>query len=758
MPKILKWSAGFFAGVFALIAIALAALWIQPEILLNERRIRQAITKFGPQDLKIQWKNLSLQFFADGWREKNVSLSAEGLCLSQVGGLDACISQLDLKFTFSIENWQPTITRIEKVNLQLSHLTLPPGGETAEASALPNLRLPSLASSLSPNLDLSLLGEIEIYLRHVRIESREAEPILAAIKITKLSANQERGEFRLDGGARQKNGFQLDLGGELTVRPESHAFGFTGELEGKAEGWRVSTPLQLTIAETLKLSAKPDFRSAGRDYTARLNLHWSQKDILLKIESLTSKQAWEHGRISLSSCSLESKLDSTGFPLTNGLQCAYSVKPKAKIFPTLDGKLAFSANLKPLANSRASANLKLEEISSGDLLESKIAGSGEFEFDFSNSSIKILAYNFQADLKIPEFSHWKEFWKKTNFAVPAPLHVLTGPITAQVKLENGNKELALANFTLNTDLHSSNQALVLEDKAQIKIQNPFGPDRKIDIDSRLALSDIQLEAPPLRLESPPQFLPDSRFLTDASGRSQEPPAPSSTSWRLQIDSVKPVRISTNMLPVPVPLSVNVVLKSSSPMEGRFGVLPMPLNIFKKKAVVEKLNVTYSGGSKVGELDGLLTHRTPEVLIRVLLLGNTENLRVDFQSDPPLSEQQILAVFLYNKSLTELSEEEANSTQNLSQAMSDGALGLFSLFFLSSTPIQSVGYDPVSQNYSARVGIDEKTTLSVGSDFADVREFGVRRRLGGQWALRTELRQEVNEADVIVTLLEWFKRF
>ena len=161
---------------------------------------------------------------------------------------------------------------------------------------------------------------------------------------------------------------------------------------------------------------------------------------------------------------------------------------------------------------------------------------------------------------------------------------------------------------------------------------------------------------------------------------------------------------------------------------------------------------------MGELNGLITHRTPEVLIRVLLLGNTENIRVEFQSDPPLSEQQILAVFLYNKSLAELSEEEANSTQNLSQAMSEGALGLFSLFFLSSTPIQSVGYDPVTQNYSARVGLDDKTTLSVGSDFADVREFGLRRRLGGQWALRTELRQEENRADVVLTLIEWFKRF
>jgi hypothetical protein len=161
---------------------------------------------------------------------------------------------------------------------------------------------------------------------------------------------------------------------------------------------------------------------------------------------------------------------------------------------------------------------------------------------------------------------------------------------------------------------------------------------------------------------------------------------------------------------------------------------------------------------VGELNGRIDDRTAEVLIHILVLGSTESPRVEFESEPPLSRQQIISVLLFNKSLAELTDEEASSTQNMSQALSDGALGLFSLFFLSSTPVQSIGYDPVTQSYSARVSLGRKTTLSVGSDFSNTKEVGLRRQLGGPWAISTELKQAQDRPDVVLTLLEWFKRF
>jgi hypothetical protein len=124
----------------------------------------------------------------------------------------------------------------------------------------------------------------------------------------------------------------------------------------------------------------------------------------------------------------------------------------------------------------------------------------------------------------------------------------------------------------------------------------------------------------------------------------------------------------------------------------------------------------------------------------------------------LNRSQIVSVLLFNKSISELTDEEAASAGSLSQATADGALGLFSLLFLSSTPVESISYDPVSQTYAARVRLGDKTTLSIGSNFDQERQVALRRRLGGRWAIRTELHDEVGKPDVLLTLLEWFKRF
>lgn len=179
---------------------------------------------------------------------------------------------------------------------------------------------------------------------------------------------------------------------------------------------------------------------------------------------------------------------------------------------------------------------------------------------------------------------------------------------------------------------------------------------------------------------------------------------------------------------------------------------------KGNVEVKEIKVAYEEGSKAGDLDGVVVVRNPDVTVRILLLGSTEKPRIEFESDPPLERNQIVSVLLFNKLPDELTEDEASSTGSFSQATADGALGLFSLFFLSSTPVESISYDPVSQTYSARLRLDKKTTLSVGSDFDKERQVALRRRLGGRWAIRTELHDTQGEGGVLLTLLEWFKRF
>jgi hypothetical protein len=525
-------------------------------------------------------------------------------------------------------------------------------------------------------------------------------------------------------------------------------------------------PLRLHWSDTVSLQAIPSLHQGGRYYKATLIADAGATALHLNLQSLQLPNFWRQARVNLSGCRLDSTLDhKAGYPKTSRLACSYEVRPHNRLIPTLRGKLGATVGLKPVSPRAFALDATLDENSSGSFLDSTVKGKAAATMEAG--ALVSPTVHLNASLAIPRFQAWRKFWAGTLLSVPAPLHVLEGPIHATLTLDNTSREAAAGKFHLQTDLKSPNQSLVLAADTAIHLDIPAKRHPgALDLDNKVVLQDVRLEAPPLNLGAPPQFLPDKRFVAaSSSGRSELPPEEGTAQagalpvhWKLQVVTQKPVEVVTNLLEHPVPVALNLQMSDSNSMHGDVQVLPMDLKVFQKKAHIDHVRVTYSEGSKVGQLDGVIVDHTPEVTIRLLLLGSTESPRVDFESDPPLSRQQIISILLFNKSLSELSEEEADSTQSMSQALSEGAFGLFSLFFLSSTPIQSVSYDPVSQNYTARVSLGAKTTLSVGSNFDNSRRFGLRRQLGGRWAVTTELRELQDEPDVVMTLVEWFQRF
>jgi hypothetical protein len=208
----------------------------------------------------------------------------------------------------------------------------------------------------------------------------------------------------------------------------------------------------------------------------------------------------------------------------------------------------------------------------------------------------------------------------------------------------------------------------------------------------------------------------------------------------------------------MPVMVDLRLGSRETIAGTVRIESMPIILFKRSVDLKQLVFKLKDGSKVAQMNGELQIEEPDITVRILVLGTTDRPQIEFLSDPPLSRNQIVSVLLFNKSVDELDDSEAFSAGSFSQATSDGALGLFSLFFLSSTPIESIAYDPVTETYSAKLRIDKKTTVSVGSDFGGEQRVGLRRRLGGRWAIRAEMHSQQGEPDSLLTLLEWFKRY
>jgi len=146
-------------------------------------------------------------------------------------------------------------------------------------------------------------------------------------------------------------------------------------------------------------------------------------------------------------------------------------------------------------------------------------------------------------------------------------------------------------------------------------------------------------------------------------------------------------------------------------------------------------------------------------IDILLFGTAERPTVFFQSDPPLSEDQVLSVLLYGRTYDSLDENKANTISSTSSAFADHAIALGSLFLLASTPIESVGYNPSTGLFSAKIRLAEGTSLSLQTTEGKGQAAGIRKNIGGNWILNTYIENdtETNKQSGGASI-EWNKRY
>ena len=92
-------------------------------------------------------------------------------------------------------------------------------------------------------------------------------------------------------------------------------------------------------------------------------------------------------------------------------------------------------------------------------------------------------------------------------------------------------------------------------------------------------------------------------------------------------------------------------------------------------------------------------------------------------------------------------------------MTNRALGILSIFALSSTPVEAVNFNPASRVYSARVKLASGLTATVGTDWEKAQEVALRKRLGNSFVLSTIFQTDPDtNSETTKTLLEWFRRF
>ena len=73
----------------------------------------------------------------------------------------------------------------------------------------------------------------------------------------------------------------------------------------------------------------------------------------------------------------------------------------------------------------------------------------------------------------------------------------------------------------------------------------------------------------------------------------------------------------------------------------------------------------------------------------------------------------------------MDQDRASSTASMQAAAASGAFALASIYYLASTPVESVRYDPASNSVTAKVRLGAGASMAVGRKGDDTSRIGLR---------------------------------
>lgn len=363
--------------------------------------------------------------------------------------------------------------------------------------------------------------------------------------------------------------------------------------------------------------------------------------------------------------------------------------------------------------------------------------------------------DFDTSVTIKNFARLVETLHYSPWAIPAPFNVLTGTASCGLKGRYTTvKDVALIPVQCRTDLTSPEQMLLTKADGVLEL-DLNGKQVKPSIRGDVTLSKIKLVMPEIGFARPfPKVVPDKRIVTAAD---QEKTLP--VSYRIGVKTVDPILLKSNLSKEPIPVNMDIKVSSNQPMEGTIQVRNFGAELFRRRAYVDHLRLLFSPDTENAEVDGLIIVDTNDYKISVMTLGTTAKPRISLYSDPPLPERDLMAVLLFGRVPEALDSDEALSADDARAAVADGAINLISMYYLASTPVESVGYNPHTGVFSAKVALAKGFSLTLGTNADTESQLGLRKRIGKNWTAETmAVKNEQDDTTKGVAMFTWKKRY
>ena len=645
-------------------------------------------------DVNIAWDNKSLT-------KKTLQVNGRDICFDYQGKRQ-CIDFLDTNITFNLLT--PLDFHINKLYLVANNLSFKiPNNDTSKT-----------------NSDIIVGDTLTL-----------TKSILTQINISDLSISLENITIIPSHGELIKADFILK---NTSIVNEFE--GFIGLSQGEL---KLNSPIKLNNSNDPEISLKPDLHMNDITLNFAINLRFLESkfslDLDLKIFRY-DRYLFNEGR-----CSGRFDYYAEIAIVCRDLILSANLKKKFEFnlisHITMKNSLNFTKNedfLTLKIDGRAQ-NASFYEMSlNGNL---KLFGSGD-GIQYSLDKLDLL-------ININKFNNLVKELSTTPYAVPAPLNNLRGSTFLSLHLD---KRLNFYNIPVTGKLNlADNEHIKLTSKIDINVQlaNDFSPKKII---GEIIIENAKIHIPNIDpLFGIPTIAGSDRITRNIEFKD---PKDNKIEYDLSIRTTNKdsIKIYNQFFKPFLALSMNADATSDKTSFDLKVADGSKIQYLKRELEVKEIELDKKNEKTL--IDAKFEYLASGYRIYLNIIGTVDSPKLLLSSFPSLPRDEIISLLLYNRRSNELASFDRASVGSTEDAISNRALGLFSIWAFASTPIDSVLYDPQTKTYSAVVSLPGGTSVSIGTDWDRLNNLSFRKRLNSTWAVVTTF--EPTEEDSKETIM------
>lgn len=787
--KRLAWRACWALVCGLLLAATIAR---RPEWFLPPRLLALAVKTLG-KDFHPSWKSFELRLASQGFARKRLLLHADDFCFSvSSGDTRGCFNRIDADLAVELSPRGVFLTRLARFDVDGRFLSVdaahraPPQKKKKKPNGLANFQ-----EALPASLRRLRIEGMNIKLPETTLALPSTKTFTGDLSLTYSTAQAPplalTARLYYDAPGKSENlDATLSIDSDFFTQGTLTTLTAIGKITGDAgDSAAFKARLDQKIQGAASLDASAWLVSGARRLRARATGVQSPNGYSARLTAAASDPVGALRALSVDDCSLEAPLNAARQAQALRLSCLLSAESKPFGAPLgskkIDLAIRLEATKKPktLQPDYFEGSLTAKIAPRKDWYKFRADAAAEFAGRLGDLPRSLKSrHRIDAALDIANFADLVKFLHGTAYAIPAPFHVLQGPMNFSLNSRGNTREPdQKLVYGLNSNLTSGRQKLVATLDGTLLAKQAFTPTRAFTNRTEVVLQNVVLELPYIKIGAVPAVTVDSRIRTGEEETAARAPkragqplptavarsTASAVDYKISVKTASPILLYANINPAPAPIALDLTASPQKGLGGQIKIQRFEAELFKRKGVVDHVTLSLREGAKPLDLDGLITFRHNEADIRVKLLGSTDKPHVVFDSDPPMRQQDIIALLLFGKSPDELDPDQTATVSNSHSAMASGAFGLASLYLFASTPIQYVGYDPSSQSYAIKFSLPGGASLEVGSTPDQSRRLTLRKRLARHWVLQTEVQsiqegQTSSQRNAVTTFIEWFQRY